>query len=89
MGGVTVAKFLDVSDGLKANQFTIGEKYEVTSISDLPAIYKEQLMDKPYPVVLSVMPKSGRPNLTPMWFDYEGDKILVNVASHRKKNRLD
>jgi len=85
MGGVTVSKFLDVSDGLKANQFSIGEKYEVTSISDLPAIYKEQLMDKPYPVVLSVMPKSGRPNLTPMWFDYEGDKILVNVASHRKK----
>ena len=25
------------------------------------------------------------PNLTPMWFDYEGDKVLVNVASHRKK----
>ena len=20
-----------------------------------------------------------------MWFDYEGDKVLINVASHRKK----
>ena len=27
----------------------------------------------------------GRVNLTPMWFDYEGDTVLVNVATHRKK----
>jgi general stress protein 26 len=23
--------------------------------------------------------------MTPMWFDYEGDKVLVNTASHRAK----
>jgi len=83
--GVKVAKFLDIADGLKPKQFSVGDKYEVSSISELPPIYKEQLMDKPYPVVLAVMGGNGRPNLTPMWFDYEGDKILVNVASHRKK----
>ena len=33
----------------------------------------------------AVLGRDGRPNLTPMWFDYDGDKVLVNVASHRKK----
>ena len=31
------------------------------------------------------MTPDGRIGLTPMWFDYEGDKILVNTASHRSK----
>ena len=81
---VTVAKFLDVSEGLQAGQFSIGDREQINSISDLPETYK-QLMDKPIPVVMAVMGGDGRPNLTPMWFDYEGDKVLVNVAEHRKK----
>ena len=81
---VTVAKFLDVSAGTQANQFSVGSKEEISSISDLDPTYK-QLMDKPYACVMAVMGKDGRPNLTPMWFDYEGDKVLVNVAEHRKK----
>ena len=81
---VTVAKFLDVANGLQANQFSVGERYKVDSISDLDETYK-QLMDKPIPVIMAVIGGDGRPNLTPMWFDYEGDKVLVNVAEHRKK----
>jgi PPOX class probable F420-dependent enzyme len=81
---VTVAKFLDVADGLQANQFSIGDRYTIDSISNLDPIYK-QLLDRPIPVILAVMGGDGRPNLTPMWFDYEGDKVLVNVAAHRKK----
>jgi PPOX class probable F420-dependent enzyme len=81
---VTVAKFLDVSDGIQANQFTVGGHDEISSISDLDETYK-QLMDKPIACVMAVIGGDGRPNLTPMWFDYEGDKVLVNVASHRKK----
>jgi PPOX class probable F420-dependent enzyme len=81
---VTVAKFLDVADGLQANQFSIGDRYVINSISDLDAIYK-QLMDHPIPAIMAVIGGDGRPNLTPMWFDYEGDKVLVNVAAHRKK----
>jgi PPOX class probable F420-dependent enzyme len=81
---VTVAKFLDVVDGLQANQFSIGDHYTIDSISDLDPIYK-QLMDRPIPVILAVVGGDGRPNLTPMWFDYKGDKVLVNVAAHRKK----
>ena len=84
--GVTVAKFLDVANGTQANQFTVGERYEVTSISELDSTYK-QLMDKPIACVMAVMGGTGRPNLTPMWFDYEGDKVLINVAEHRKKTQ--
>lgn len=82
--GVTVSRFLDVSEGTQANQFSIGSKDTIGSISDLDDTYK-QLMDKPYACVMAVMGSDGRPNLTPMWFDYEGDKVLVNVAQHRKK----
>lgn len=81
---VTVAKFIDVSEGLKDNQFSVGDKDEISSISDLDPTYK-QLMDKPLACVMAVMGGDGRPNLTPMWFDYEGDKVLINAASHRKK----
>ena len=81
---VTVSKFLDVSEGLQPNQFTVGDKEEIASISALDETYK-QLMDEPYACVMAVMGRDGRPNLTPMWFDYEGDKVLVNVAEHRKK----
>ena len=81
---LTVAKFLDVADGLQANQFSVGERYQINSIAELDETYK-QLMDKPIPVVMAVVGGDGRPNLTPMWFDYEGDKVLVNVAEQRRK----
>ncbi len=83
---VRVAKFLDVATGTQANQFTVGERYQVNSISELDPTYK-QLMDKPIACTMAVMGKSGRPNLTPMWFDYEGNKVLINVAEHRKKTQ--
>ena len=81
---IQVAKFLDVAEGVQANQFSVGSTEQIESISDLDETYK-QLMDKPIACVMAVMGGDGRPNLTPMWFDYEGDKVLVNVASHRKK----
>lgn len=81
---ISVSRFLDVSGGLQANQFSVGSHDEVASLADLDPIYK-QLLDEPYACVLAVMGSDGRPNLTPMWFDYEGDKVLVNVATHRKK----
>ena len=42
-------------------------------------------LDESVAAVLAVVGNDGRPNLTPMWFDYSGDKVLVNVAAHRKK----
>src|SRR5207302_1683043 len=40
---------------------------------------------RPITVVLGLIGPDGRIGLTPMWFDYEGDRILVNTASHRAK----
>ena len=34
---------------------------------------------------MSVTGGDGRSNLTPVWFDYEGDLVLLNLATHRKK----
>jgi PPOX class probable F420-dependent enzyme len=81
---ITVSKFLDVAGGLQADQFSVGSHDEVTSLDDLDPTYK-QLLDGNVTAVFAVMGSDGRPNLTPMWFDYRGDKVLVNVASHRKK----
>jgi PPOX class probable F420-dependent enzyme len=80
----TVARFLDVADGLQANQFTVGSRDRISSLAELDPIYR-RLLDEPVTAVVAVMGRDGRPNLTPMWFDYEGSMVLVNVASHRKK----
>jgi PPOX class probable F420-dependent enzyme len=82
--GFTVAKFLDVADGLQPNQFMIGDRDEASSLEDLDPIYK-RLLEEPVTAVIAVMGGDGRPNLTPIWFDYEGDTVLLNFASHRKK----
>ena len=80
----TIAKFRDVSGGLQAGQFDIGEHKQAKGIGDLDPIYK-QLLDRPIVMTLAVIGPDGRPGLTPMWCDYEGDYILVNTASQRRK----
>ena len=84
MSSITVAKFKDVANGLQPGQFAVGERTKITSLADLDPIYKA-LLDRPITVVLGLIGPDGRVGLTPMWFDYEGDKILVNTASHRPK----
>jgi PPOX class probable F420-dependent enzyme len=81
---IAVARFLDVANGLQPNQFSVGSHDRIGSLADLDPIYK-RLLDEPVTAVFAVQGKDGRPNLTPMWFDYEGDKVLVNVATHRRK----
>ncbi|MBM3394143.1 MAG: hypothetical protein FJY37_05840 [Betaproteobacteria bacterium] len=84
MGEIVVANFRHVANGLQAGQFDIGERKRVTSLKDLDPIYK-QLLDDPVSMTLAVIGPDGRPSLTVMWFDYEGDMVLVNTASHRPK----
>lgn len=79
-----VAKYLDVADGVQPNQFSVGSRANVDSLDGLDPIYK-QLLDQPTPAMFAVIGPDGRTNLTPMWFDYEGSTVLVNVATHRKK----
>ncbi len=81
---ITVARFLDVADGLQSGQFTVGGHSSVTSLADLDPVYR-QLLDDPVTAVVSVEGGDGRSNLTPVWFDYAGDLVLLNLATHRKK----
>ena len=80
----TEAHFIDVADGVQPNQFTVGSHIERESLNDLPHIYR-QLLDDPVTAVLAVLGGDGRPNLTPVWIGYEGDRILFNFAEHRRK----
>ncbi len=80
----TLARFIDVSEGVTENQFSIGSREEIDSLEDLDPTYR-QLLDDPVTAVLAVIGEDGRPNLTPVWFNYEGDKVLFNFAEHRRK----
>jgi PPOX class probable F420-dependent enzyme len=81
---ITVAKFKDVANGTQPGQFTIGDRVPVASLTDLDPIYK-RLLDERVTAIVAVMGADGHPNLTPVWFDYEGDTVLLNLATHRKK----
>ena len=79
-----VANFLDVAAGLQPGQFTVRSREELSSLDELDPTYKA-LLDEPVTAVIAVIGGDGRPNLTPIWFDYAGDTILLNFAAHRRK----
>jgi PPOX class probable F420-dependent enzyme len=81
---ITVAKFKDVAQGIQPGQFTIGDREPVSSLADLDPIYK-RLLDEPVTAIVAVLGADGQPNLTPVWFDYDGNTVLLNLATHRKK----
>lgn len=81
---IGVAKIRDIADGVQAGQFEVGERGELHRLDDLDPIYKE-LLDGPVTAVIAVLGGTGRPNLSPVWVDYEGDRLLLNLAAHRKK----
>ena len=81
---ITIAKFKDVANGLQAGQFSIGERENVSGLDGLDPIYKD-LLDRPITITLGLIGPDGRVGLTPMWFDYEGDYVLVNTATQRRK----
>ena len=82
--GFTIANFRTVAKGLQPGQFAIGQRKKAMGLADLDPIYK-QLLDQPVTMTLGLIGPDGRVNMTPMWFDYEGDNVLVNTASHRPK----
>jgi hypothetical protein len=81
---ISVARFLDVADGIRPGQFTVGGHSAVSSLSELDTTYRS-LLDDPVTAIVSVKGGDGRSNLTPVWFDYEDDVVLLNLATHRKK----
>src|SRR5262249_53760706 len=81
---ISVAKFRDVAAGGPPGQFMIGDGDAAPSLADPAPVYK-RLLDEPVTAVVAVTGSDGQPNLTPVWFDYEGDTVLLNLATHRKK----
>ncbi len=81
---ITVAKFRDVAEGTQPGQFEVGEHAGVDTLADLDPVYR-RLLDEPITAVVAVIGRTGRANLTPVWFDYEGNTVLLNLATHRKK----
>jgi hypothetical protein len=81
---ITVMKYRDIADGVQAGQFEIGERWTAQSLDDLDPVHKE-LLNGPVTAVISVTGSTGLSNLTPVWFDYSGDLVLLNLAHHRKK----
>ena len=81
---IKVARFLDVSSGTQPGQFTVGERSTIESLDELDPTFKK-LMDDPVTQVLGIVGPGGRANLTPMWFDYGNDMVLINCAAHRTK----
>lgn len=81
---IKLYEFRDISAGLAADQFGIRDRSDLASLEDLDPTYR-RLLDEQVTAIVSVIAADGRPSLTPMWFDYEGDKVLINVADHRRK----
>src|SRR6516165_8137321 len=78
--GFTIANFRHVAKGLQPGQFSVAERKRALGLADLDPKYK-QLLDQPVTMTLGLIGPDGRLTLPPMWFDYEGDKLLVNTAS--------
>ena len=82
--GITVANFRSVAHGLQPGQFAVGERRQIRGIEDLDPVYRT-LLDRPITVTLGLVGPDGRVSMTPMWFDHQDGKVLVNTASHRPK----
>jgi hypothetical protein len=77
--GFTIANFRTVAHGPQEGQFAVGERKKVFGLSDLDPKYR-RLLDEPVTMTLGLIGPGGRVALTPMWFDYEDDKVLVNLS---------
>ena len=54
--------------------------------STIPASHKD-LLEKPAFANLATLNDDGSPQVTPVWFEYDGQHIIVNTARGRVKDR--
>ncbi len=54
--------------------------------SVIPEAVKD-LLDKPIVASLSTLMPDGSPQVTPVWFDYDGSNIRINSAKGRVKDK--
>jgi PPOX class probable F420-dependent enzyme len=62
------------------------EVFSVQKTATLSPAVRKLLEDKNFPHLATLMP-NGAPQVTPVWVDLEGDRILVNTAEGRAKPR--
>jgi PPOX class probable F420-dependent enzyme len=54
--------------------------------AEIPADFKDLLTMTIFPTLVTVMP-DGQPQGSIIWFDYDGEHILVNTAKGRQKDK--
>ena len=52
----------------------------------IPEKFSDLLQKKAFANLATLMP-DGEPQVTPVWFDYDGQNIRVNTAKGRQKDR--
>lgn len=52
----------------------------------IPKSHQDLLKKKALAHVATLMP-DGAPQVTPVWFDYDGEHIIINTADKRQKDR--
>ena len=52
----------------------------------IPEKYQDLLQKKIFVSLATLMP-DGRPQVTPVWFDYDGKHVLINSAKGRVKDK--
>jgi PPOX class probable F420-dependent enzyme len=55
-------------------------------MAELTAEIRE-VLGKPTFVHVATLMEDGSPHVSPVWVDYEGDKVLINTARERLKDR--
>src|SRR3979409_1151371 len=53
---------------------------------DIPEKYRDLFQKKAFASLATLMP-DGRPQVTPVWGDYDGDHVIFNSAKGRQKDR--
>ena len=67
------------------NPFTV-KKNSGASLSDLAPVHRALLVD-PVTAVLATINRNGHPQLTPIWVSDDGERINLNSARGRLKDR--
>jgi len=53
----------------------------------IPATFRDLLSEKAAIAVLATVMPDGSPQATPLWFDYDNDRLRINTATGRRKQR--
>ncbi len=70
------------------NSFTVGRNRRNARLGDLAPVHRA-LLEDPAAVTaaLATVKASGQPQLSPVWFSHDGERILLNSARGRVKDR--